>query len=66
LIGRKSVRELAAKRDEVYTYGDYLHWDDSEDKPCQEYAAPFDVCLPDADEAENVTVTGYFGDMRFS
>ena len=80
---------LAEKREELYTYGDYLKWDDGErwelidgvpyamspapnrrhqqiateltrqfatfllDKPCQVYAAPFDVRLPDGDEAEN-------------
>ena len=80
---------LAEKREELYTYGDYLQWDDGErweliegvpynmspapnrrhqeisgelhrqfatfllDKPCQVYAAPFDVRLPEGDEAES-------------
>ena len=80
---------LAEKREELYTYGDYLLWDDGErwelidgvaynmspapnrrhqeisgelyrqlatyllDKPCQVYSAPFDVRLPEGDEAES-------------
>ena len=80
---------FAEKREELYTYGDYLQWDDGErwelidgvpynmspapnrrhqdisgelhrqfatfllDKPCQVYAAPFDVRLPEGGEAEN-------------
>ena len=80
---------LAEKREEFYTYGDYLLWDDGErwelidgvaynmspapnrrhqqiatelsrqfatyllDKPCQVYGAPFDVRLPEGDEAES-------------
>ena len=80
---------FAEKRADVYTYGDYLQWDDGErwelidgvpydmtpapnrrhqqiateltrqfatfllDKPCQVYAAPFDVRLPEGDEEES-------------
>ena len=80
---------LAEKREELYTYVDYLQWDDGErwelidvvpynmspgpnrrhqeisgelhrqlatyllDKPCNVYASPFDVRLPESDEAEN-------------
>jgi Uma2 family endonuclease len=80
---------LAEKRQEYFTYGDYLLWDDGErwelmdgvaynmspapnrrhqqisteltrqfatyllDKTCQVYVAPFDVRLPEGDEAES-------------
>lgn len=79
---------LAEKREEIYTYNDYLKWNDDErwelidgvaytmtpapnrrhqqvsgelfrqfanfliDKPCEIYDAPFDVRLPEDDEAE--------------
>ena len=78
---------LAEKKDELYTYGDYLKWDDDErwelidgvaykmtpapsrfhqqvsgelfrrlanyfqNTSCKAYAAPFDVRLPEGDEA---------------
>ena len=80
---------LAENREELFTYGDYLQWDDGErwelidgvpynmspapnrrhqeisgelhrqlatyllDMPCNVYASPFDVRLPESDEAEN-------------
>jgi Uma2 family endonuclease len=84
---------LAEKRDELFTYGDYLKWDDDErwelidgiaynmtpapsrfhqkislelilqlgnffrKTPCDVYAAPFDVRLPEGDEADEAVRT---------
>ena len=84
---------LAEKKDELFTYGDYLKWDDEErwelidgvaynmtpapsrfhqqvsgellvqlvnnlrNTPCKAYAAPFDVRLPEADEADEAIRT---------
>lgn len=84
---------LAEKKDERYTYGDYLKWDDGNrwelidgvaynmtpapsrrhqkisgelyrqisnylsEKPCEVYAAPFDVRLPELDEADEAVRT---------
>ena len=83
----------AEKKDELFTYGDYLTWDDDErwelidgvaynmtpapsrfhqqvsgdlfrqlanyflEKSCKVYAAPFDVRLPEGDEAEEAVRT---------
>ena len=84
---------LAEKKDELFTYGDYLKWDDEErwelidgvaynmtpapsrfhqqvsielcaqlvtylrGTPCKVYAAPFDVRLPEGDEADEAIRT---------
>jgi Uma2 family endonuclease len=84
---------LAEKKDELFTYGDYLKWDDDErwelidgiaynmtpapsrfhqkisgelflqlanffrNTPCDVYAAPFDVRLPEGDEADEAVRT---------
>jgi Uma2 family endonuclease len=84
---------LADQRDELFTYGDYLKWDDDErwelidgiaynmtpapsrfhqkislelilqlgnffrKTPCDVYAAPFDVRLPEGDEADEAVRT---------
>jgi Putative restriction endonuclease len=88
-----SMGPLALKREERFTYGDYLTWDDGErwelidgvpynmspaptvrhqaisrelltefalhlrGKPCQVFAAPFDVRLPEADESDDLVET---------
>jgi Uma2 family endonuclease len=84
---------LAEKKDEIFTYGDYLKWDDDErwelidgvaynmtpapsrfhqrvlgslffqffdhlqNNACEVYIAPFDVRLPEGDEAEDAIRT---------
>jgi len=87
------VGPLAQNKDEVFTYGDYLRWDDGErwelidgiaynmtpapsrfhqgvsrelllqlgnylrNSACEVYAAPFDVRLPEGDEADDAVRT---------